>query len=225
VLVDAELDLPNVRGLLFSEEQGSFLAGYLAGLMTQSNKIGFVGGMEIPLIKKFEAGYIAGAKTANPSLEVLPSKYTGNWTDAGLGKEVANGLYAAGADIVYHAAGRAGLGVFDAAAAAQKFAIGVDSDQDDIQKGLVLTSMIKHVDEAVYAAIKDIKDGKFTGGGVRYDLKSNLVGLSEMKFTKDKIGADNLKKIDDIKQQIIDGKIVVPTDPPSLDTYLKGLTK
>jgi basic membrane protein A and related proteins len=224
-IVDAMVDAPNVRPLLFKEEEGSFLAGYLAGLMTKSGKIGFVGGQEIPLIKKFEAGYIAGAKTANPKVEVLQPKYTGSWDDVGLGKLNAAALYSNGADIVYHAAGRSGLGVFDAAKAANKYAIGVDSDQDDQAEGLVLTSMMKRVDEAVYQTIKDLKEGKFSAGAKIYDLKVNGVGLSDMRFTKDLIGAENLKKIDDVKQQIIDGKFVVPTDAATLEQYLGSLPK
>lgn len=222
-IVDGDIDLPNVRSLKFKEEEGSFLAGYLGGLMSKSGKLGFVGGMEIPLIKKFWAGYVAGAKTANPAAEVLPAKYTGNWNDAGIAKLQAQALYGGGADIVYHAAGRAGLGVFEAARDADKFAIGVDSDQDDQAEGKVLTSMIKRVDEAVFSTIKDVQGGSFSAGSRIYDLKENGVGLSEMKFTKDLIGAGNLKKIEDIKAKIIAGEIVVPTDQETLDKYLATL--
>ncbi len=210
-IVDSVVEGPNVRSLLFSEEQGSYLAGYAAGLATKSGKIGFVGGKKIPLIEKFEAGYKAGALAANPKVVVLPSKYTESWDDTQLGKESAKALFNEGADIVYHASGRCGVGVIAAAKDAGKLAIGVDSNQDDQAPGFVLTSMIKRVDESVFQTIKDIKDGSFSGGQKVYDLKSNGVGLSDFKNTKDKIGEDNLKKIDAVKQEIIDGKVTVPT--------------
>lgn len=210
-IIDADVTAPNVRSLLFSEEQGSYLAGYLAGMTTKTNKIGFVGGKSIPLIKKFESGYFAGAKAANPKVEALPAKYTESWDDTLLGKESAASLFNSGADIVYHAAGRCGLGVIAAAKDADKFAIGVDSDQDDVEKGHVLTSMVKRVDEAVYATVKDVKDGAFTPGAKKYDLKANGVGLTEMKYTKDKVPADAMKRLDAVKADIISGKITVPT--------------
>lgn len=210
-IVDATVEAPNVRSLLFSEEEGSYLAGYAAGLATKANKIGFVGGKKIPLIEKFEAGYKAGAMAANPKVEMLPSKYTESWDDTQLGKESAKSLFNAGADIVYHAAGRCGVGVIAAAKEAGKLAIGVDSNQDDQAPGFVLTSMIKRVDESVFQTIKDIKDGSFTAGSKVYDLASNGVGLSDFKNTKDKIGEDNLKKLEAVKADIVAKKITVPT--------------
>lgn len=219
-VVDGSAKGDNVRGLLFREEQGSFLAGYLAGLMTKSNKIGFVGGMEIPLIKKFEFGYRAGAMYANPNAVVLPAKYTMNWDSQDKGKSSAVALYSEGADIVFHAAGRAGLGVFKAAEEANKFAIGVDSDQDDQAKGLVLTSMIKRVDEAVFQTIKDIQDGKFTSGDKTYDLAVNGVGLSPMTYTKEKIGAANLEKIEKVRQELISGTITAPASEEEYKAFV-----
>jgi basic membrane protein A and related proteins len=219
-IVDASVNAPNVRSLLFREEEGSFLAGYVAGLMSKSNKVGFVGGQEIPLIKKFEAGYIAGVKHANPNVQVLPAKYTGSWEDLGAGKQAAKVLYGQGADVVYHAAGKSGLGVFTAAKEERKFAIGVDSDQDDVEPGTVLTSMIKRVDEAVFQTIKDVKEGNFAAGEKVHALADGGVGLSEMKFTRDKIGEENLKKIEDIRQQIQSGAIKVPTNAEELQQFL-----
>ncbi|MGV3616837.1 MAG: BMP family lipoprotein [Fimbriimonas sp.] len=218
-IVDADIDQPNVCSLLFSEEQGSFLAGYLAGLMTKTNKIGFVGGMKIALIEKFEAGYGAGAKTANPNVEFLPAKYTASWVDVGLGKAAAQTLYAQGADIVYHASGRCGLGVIDAARESGKFAIGVDGDQDGEAKGNVLTSMVKRVDNAVFETIKDVKDGKFTGGKKSFDLAQGGVGLTEFAYTKDKIGAENLKKLEEITKRVAANEIKVPTNRAELTTF------
>lgn len=222
-IVDAvpnpELGLKNVRALLFKEEEGSFLAGYLAGLTTKTNKLGFVGGQEIPLIKKFYSGYAAGAKAANPAVEILPAKYTGDWNNVDMAKAAANLLFDSGADIVYHAAGRAGLGVLDAAKEKGKFGIGVDGNQDGVAPGSVLTSMVKHVDEAVYSTIKDLQDGKFTTGEVIYDLKQGGVSLTEMEFTKDKIPADAMGKVDAIKAKIAASEFKVPATIEELETF------
>jgi basic membrane protein A len=221
-IVDASVTAPNVRSLLFKEEEGSFLAGYLAGLTTKSNKIGFVGGMELPLIKKFEYGYEAGAKTANPKVELLPAKFTGGWDNVDDAKAAANVLFNQGADIVYHAAGRAGLGVIGAAKDHGKYAIGVDSDQDYIEKGTVLTSMVKHVDVAVYETIKDVKEGKFAPGDKIYDLKSGGVDLSPMTYTKDTIGSANLAKVSEIADGIKSGNVKVPSTAEELTSYLSA---
>ncbi len=224
-IVDGAVKAPNVRALLFKEEEGSYLVGYLAGLMTKTNKIGFVGGMKLPLIEKFEYGYAAGAKAANPAVTLLPSKYVGSWDNVDSAKTAATLLYGDGADIVYHAAGLAGVGVIRAAQESGKYAIGVDKDQDAIAEGFVLTSMVKRVDEAVYQTIKDLQDGKWSAGDKIYDLKAGGVGTSPMTFTKDKIGAANLAKLDEVKQQIMDGKIQVPNDKASYDAYLATLKK
>ena len=210
-IVDAEVKAPNVRSLLFSEEQGSYLAGYLAALVSKTGKIGFVGGMKEPLIEKFQAGYEAGAKAAKPTIEILPAKYTGSWDDTSIGKAEAQTLYSDGADVVYHAAGRCGLGVIQAAKEANKFVIGVDSDQDAQAPGNVLTSMVKHVDEAVFETIRDVQAGKFTPGAKRYDLAANGVGLTDFKYTKDAIGQANIDKVNAVAADIKSGKIKVPT--------------
>jgi len=176
-IIDTLCDEDNVRSIPFKEEQGSFLVGYVAGLMTKTNKVGFVGGQELDLIKKFEVGYAAGAQSANPKAMMLPPKYTGAWDNVSDAKVAANALYGAGADIVYHAAGRAGLGVIQAAKTQGKFAIGVDSDQDHLAEGFVLTSMIKKVDEAVYQTIMDVRNDSFRAGPVEYDLKRGAWGF------------------------------------------------
>lgn len=218
-LIDALCDQPNVRSILFKEEQGSFLVGYIAGEMTKTGKVGFVGGQELDLIKKFEVGYAAGVMAANPKATVLPGKYTGGWDNVSDAKVAANALYAAGADIVYHAAGRAGLGVIEAAKERQKYAIGVDSDQDHLAEGYVLTSMIKKVDEAVYQTIMDVRNNTFAGGPVEYDLAKGGVGISELRFTRDKIGEDNLKKLSEVEARIKSGDLVVPSTPGELETF------
>lgn len=224
-IVDGDAKQDNVRMLKFREEQGSFLAGYLAGLMTTTNKIGFVGGMEIPLIKKFEYGYYAGAKMANPKIELLPSKYTGDWNNSDKGKAAAATLFSAGADIVYHAAGRAGLGVFAAAKDAKRFAIGVDSQQDDLEPKTILTSMIKRVDMAVYSTIKDVLDDKFTSGEKLYDVASSGVALSEFPHTKDIIGSERIDKVEAIKAKLASGEIVAPADKDAFDKFIANLPK
>ncbi len=224
-LIDDELAQPNVSSLVFSEEQGSFLAGYLAALTSKTSKIGFVGGKTTPLIKKFETGYIAGAKTANPAIDASGVKYTESWDDTGAGKAAATVLFSGGCDIIFSAAGRCGLGVITAAKEQGKFAIGVDSDQDDQAPGAVLTSMVKHVDEAVFQTIKDVKDNTFKSGTKKFDLKSKGVGLTEFKYTKDKIGDATIKKLDEVSKDIIDGKIVVPATPEELPAFLAKAKK
>lgn len=222
-IVDETVDLPNVRSLKFREEQGSFLAGYLAGLMTETNKIGFVGGMEGDLIKKFEVGYMAGAKTANPNIEILPAKYIASWDNVDKAKTAANVLFKSGADVVYHAAGRAGLGVIMAAKDAGKYAIGVDSDQDYLAEGNVLTSMIKRVDNAVFTTAKSVKNGTFAAGVDVYGLAEGGVDLSEMRFTRDKVGPERLAKLAEISKKISDGELTVPATQAEYDTYVAAL--
>jgi len=221
-LIDETVTGDNVRSLKFKEEEGSFLAGYLAALVSKTGKIGFVGGMDIPLIRKFQAGYEAGAKVAKADIVVLPPKFTGGWDDAGLGKEAAKVLIGQGADVVYQAAGRGGLGVIDAAKEKGVYAIGVDSDQDYVAEGTVLTSMVKRVDEAVYSTIKDFLDDKFTAGETVYDLKAGGVGLSEMKYTKDKIDPAILAKVDEAAEKIKSGAWKIPTNPSEVAAFVAG---
>lgn len=218
-IVDGDVQAPNVRCLKFKEEEGSFLVGYLAGLMSKTGKIGFVGGMELDLIKKFQYGYAAGALTANPKIEVLPAKFTGSWDNVDQAKAAATILFQQGADVVYHAAGRAGLGVIRAAKDAGKYAIGVDSDQDYLEPGTVLTSMVKRVNVAVFNTIKDLKEGKFAAGEQIYDLKADGVGISELSYTKDKIGPDNTRKLEEVKAKIISGEIKVPATKAEFDAF------
>jgi len=206
---------PNLIALEFKEEEGSFLVGAIAALTTKTNKIGFVGGMESPLIKKFEVSYVAGAKYVNPKCEVLVG-YAGVTGDAfknpGKGKELALGQYSQGADIIYHASGVTGLGVFEAARETKKLAIGVDSDQNEEAPGFILTSMIKVVDNAVYDCIKQAKDGTFKGGRVEiFGLKSKGVDYIYNDKNKNLITDEVRSKVELIRNDIIDGKIKIPT--------------
>jgi basic membrane protein A len=207
---------PNLLALEFKEEEGSFLVGAIAGLTTKTNVVGFVGGMESPLIKKFEKSYTAGVKNVNPNCKVLIG-YAGVTGEAfknpGKGKELALGQYSQGADIIYHASGVTGLGVFEAARETKKLAIGVDSDQYDEAPGYILTSMIKIVDEAVFNCIKEVKDGTFSGGRAEtFGLKSKGVDYIYNDKNKNLISDTVHKKVEEIRKKIINGEIKVPTE-------------
>ena len=159
------VDLPNVRSIVFKEQEGSYLVGILAAMASKTGKVGFVGGMDIPLIRRFACGYVQGVKSVKADDTVFQNM-TGTtgaaWNDPVSGGELAKSQIDQGADVVYHAAGGTGIGVLQAAADAGKLGIGVDSDQNYLHPGKVLTSMLKRVDVAVYTAFKDAKDGKFT---------------------------------------------------------------
>ncbi|MGY2080159.1 BMP family lipoprotein [Modestobacter sp. SYSU DS0657] len=216
----ADLGADNLTGLLFAEEQGSFLAGAAAALKSETGHIGFVGGVENPLIQKFEAGYVAGARAVAPDIiidtqYISPAGDFSGFGDPARGKIVAQGMFDAGADIVYHAAGGSGQGVFEAAAAAGGRAIGVDSDQyetvdDPALQAVIMTSMLKRVDNAVESFIGDYAEGSVEGGqDIVNDLSTDGVGLSTSGGQIDDIQT----QIDEYRQQIIDGEIEVPTIP------------
>lgn len=206
----------NIMNIVFAENEGSFLVGAAAALKTKTDHIGFVGGVETDLIKKFQVGYEAGAKAVNPNIKIdvkyltQPPDFTG-FGDVAKGKAAAEGMYQSGADIVYHAAGGSGGGVFSAAKAAGKLAIGVDSDQAKTAaadvRDVIMTSMLKRVDVGVYTFIKSVHDDSFKAGPTVFDLKVDGVGYST---TGGKID-DIVPQLEDYKQQIIDGKIVVPS--------------
>jgi basic membrane protein A len=224
LLIDSQLvsadgkpyTLPNVRTVMFREEQGSFLVGALAGLTTKTNKVGFVGGMEVPLIKKFEAGFRAGVAATHPKATVLVN-YTGSFDNVSAGKQVGQDLVAKGADVVYHAAGSDGLGVIQAvkearAAGKPVFVIGVDSDQSHLAPEAVLTSMLKRVDLGVYEAVRDLAEGKFTGGDMMLGLKEGGVAYAPVRV--DFPGkAEALQKVEELRAKVISGEIQVPTSP------------
>jgi basic membrane protein A len=205
---------PNLAALTFKEQEGSFLVGALAALLSKTGKIGFVGGMEIPLIKKFEAGYRAGAKAANPKVEVLV-KYAGNsgaaFKDPTKGKELGLAEYHQGADIIFHASGSTGLGVFEAARELKKLAIGVDSDQYDEAPGVVLTSMVKHVEVAVFNTIRAQQEGRFQGGVQVFGLAENGVGWVYDARNRALIPDAVKAKVDTFRDEIVSGRIVVPS--------------
>ena len=212
VLIDSVADLPNVASLLFKEHEGSFLVGMIAAYTSKTGVLGFVGGMDIPLIHKFETGYEEGARYVNPKIRVLQN-YVGitdaAWNNPGKGRELANAQYEQGADVIFQAAGNSGLGVFDAAESYKKFAIGVDSNQNWVKPGHILTSMIKRVDNAVYSVVKDEVDGKFKGGIHLYGLDNEGVGYALDEFNKPLIPQTVIEKVEEAKRLIIAGKIKV----------------
>jgi len=216
IVDDSSITADNVMNLTFAANEGSFLVGAAAALTTKTKHVGFIGGVETDLIKSFEAGYDAGVKAVDPSIKIeskyltQPPDFSG-FASVDKGKAAAEGMYQNGVDVVYHAAGGSGGGVFTAAKAAGKWAIGVDSDQaktaaPDVQS-VILTSMLKRVDTGVYYFIKSIHDGTFAGGTQVFDLKTDGVGYAT---TGDHLSADTIAKMEDFKKQIIDGTITVP---------------
>ncbi|MCG7342926.1 BMP family protein [Sporosarcina sp. ACRSL] len=217
-IIDGEVDQPNVASVMFKEQEGAFLAGVAAALMTKTDKIGFVGGMEIPVIERFEAGFVAGVAAVNPDIKV-DVKYTGAFDKAELGKAEAGRMYSSGIDIIFHAAGGTGNGVFAEAKErkqadkdANVWVIGVDSDQyDEGQVGddnITLTSMLKRVDVAVQDIAGLAMEGKFPGGETKvYGIEDDGVGLADSRGA---IPQDVLDQIEEFKQKIANGEIEVP---------------
>lgn len=211
-VIDAVVDFPNVRSLVFKEHEGSFLVGALASMMSKSGKIGAIPAMDVPFLNRFTNGYEQGAKYVNSSIQVtiqpIGSDMNG-FNDPGKMKNIALSMYSKGIDIIYPVAGGSGTGLFEAAKETNKYALGINSNQDDMAQGLVLTSMLKRVDVAVFDTIKSYVDNNFSNGVKSYGLDNDGVGLSDMKYTKDKVGGENMKKIEDIKKKIISGEIKV----------------
>ena len=212
VIVDAVVDLPNVRSVVFREEQGSYLVGMLAAMASETGKIGFIGGMDIPLIRKFACGYVEGAKAANPDVEIFQNM-TGDtgaaWNDPVKGGELARSQMERGADVIYHAAGGTGIGVLQAAADEGKLGIGVDSNQNHLHPGNILTSMLKRVDNAVYMAFKDVHDGKWTAGVQNLGLAEEGVGWALDDNNKSLITAEMQAKVDEAQAKIASGEVKV----------------
>lgn len=213
-IVDSDLVLPNVAAISFKEQEGAFLVGVIAGLTTKTNKIGFVGGMEIPVIKRFEAGFREGIKAVNPDAKLIVN-YTGLFNRVDMGKSAASTIYNDGADIIFHAAGLTGNGVFNEAKernskGGKVWVIGVDKDQSlTFGNDVTLTSMIKKVDEAVYQASKKLAEGDFPAG------KVTLMGLKEKGVdiapnSNVNVAPEVLAKVEEYRTKIINGDIVVP---------------
>lgn len=213
VLVDGEVNAPNVRSLLFEDHEGSFLMGAAAALKSKTGKIGFIGGMDIPLIRRFEMGYSAGAKHVQPKAQVM-TNYIGitgeAWNNPAKAKELALSQISQGTEVIFVAAGASNSGVFDAAEEKKKLAIGVDSNQNWLKPGFILTSMLKRVDTAIYNTIQETQNGKFTAGIVRYGLKEKGVDYALDQHNEKLLTPELTKKLDQLKEQIITGKVKVP---------------
>jgi basic membrane protein A len=219
-IVDGVSQLPNVASLVFKEHQGSYLVGMIAARTTRTGKLGFVGGMDIPLIHRFATGYEEGAKAVNPNISVYRN-FVGvtdsAWNNPGKGKELALSQIGKGADVIFTAAGNSGLGAFDAVEQAGKgadgrathFVIGVDSNQNMVKPGYVLTSMVKRVDNAVYDIVNDVKNKRFQGGIHVFGLDKDGVAFSLDQYNQTLIDPSVLQEVEAARQKIIKGEIQV----------------
>lgn len=207
IIDDSTIELDNVTCLMFRQEQASYLVGYVAGLMTETNNIGFVIGMTNETMNQFGYGYCAGALDANPDITI--QQFNANsFADSAMGKTSANTAITNGADIIFHAAGATGLGVIEACQEAGIYAIGVDSDQSSIAPNTVITSAMKRVDNSVYDCVKELIDGSLEGGVKVYDLAAGGVDIAP---TQDLLTEEVIAAVDEVKEKIISGEITVPS--------------
>jgi basic membrane protein A len=217
---DGKTPKANVASLVFKEHEGSYLVGLIAGMTSKTGTIGFLGGMDIGLIHRFEGGYEQGAKAANPNIQVIQN-YVGvtdsAWNNPGKGKEIALAQIGKGADVIFTAAGNSGLGAFDAVEQAGKdssgrathFVIGVDSNQNMVKPGFVLTSMVKRVDNAVYDIVKDVVNKKFQGGFHVFGLDTEGVGYVMDNYNQQLVSPQALQAAEEAKKKIVSGDIKV----------------
>ncbi|MCD6239498.1 MAG: BMP family ABC transporter substrate-binding protein [Thermotogae bacterium] len=227
IFVDGVVDAPNVLSFTFKEQEGAFLVGYLAAAMTKTGKVGYVGGIPIPPVKRYEFGYRAGVKAyntwKNKNVEVLMG-YVGSFGDAAKGKTMTESQFSQGADIVFAAAGLSGLGTIKAAqekgVGSGYFGIGVDQDQDYLAPGSVLASAMKRVDMAVYYGIEAADKGTFKGEHRVIGLKEEGIGISPMTYTKQLVPKEVLHELDVVKAKIADDTIVVPTSEEGLKAFM-----
>jgi basic membrane protein A len=219
-IVDGASNLPNVASLVFKEHEGSYLVGVIAARESKTGTIGFIGGMDIGLIHRFAVGYEEGAKSVRPDARVIVNYVgvtDGAWNNPGKGKELALAQIGKGADVIFTAAGNSGLGAFDAVEQAGRdssgrathFVIGVDSNQNGVKPGFVLTSMVKRVDNAVYQIVSDVVNHKFQGGFHTYGLESDGVAYAMDNFNRSLISPDAIKQAEEARQKIIAGQIKV----------------
>jgi basic membrane protein A len=217
-IIDAESKGKNVVSVLFKEQEGSFLMGVIAAKTTKSKKIGFIGGMDIPVIKRFEAGFKAGVQSVDPSVQILTA-YSGTFSDPGKGKDTALSMINQGADIVYHAAGSTGEGVIEAAKGKGIYAIGVDKDQNYLAPDTVISSMVKRVDVAVYNQSITANSGSFPGGQtVHLGLKDDGVAYAPTTLWA-KMPAGTKDLVEKWSKAIKDGTVTVPGDLDALKTF------
>ena len=214
-IVDAEANSSNIVSLIFKAHEGTYLVGAIAALKTKTNKIGFVGGMNVPLLHSFEAGYRAGANAIRPKIEVMVD-YAGvtpqAFSDPARGKELALAQYNKGADVILAAAGATSLGILEAAKEKNKFIIWVDANGNHLARGLVLTSMIKGVELSVYQTIQSVVEDNFTGGTKIYGLKEGGIQYIVDKDSRSLLSEDLLSRVEDLKTKIIVGDIIVPSE-------------
>jgi basic membrane protein A len=219
---EGNLTIPeNVVSVAFNEHEGSFLVGVVAAHMTKTNKVGFLGGVKFALIEKFEYGFKAGVKAVNPDAEII-TNYAEAFDRSDLGQTFAAAMYEQGADIIYHASGQTGDGVFTEAKNREGvWVIGVDKDQSFLGEDVTLTSMVKRVDNAIFSISQQTAEGNFPGGTVQtFGLAENGVGIAE---TKDNLTDEVLALVEEYRQQIIDGEIKVPQTADEYEEYLGGL--
>ena len=220
-IVDAVVAMPNVTSVTFKEEEGSFLAGALAAMVTRRKTIAFLGGMDIPLLRKFEAGFTAGAHEIDPTIAVLV-KYAGSFDDVAAGKELGGVLYDQGADIIYVAAGKAGLGAIEQAKQrANVFAIGVDSDQDALAPGKILTSVVKRVDVGVFRVALEAVSHRGRTGHLTLGLRDGGVSLTKFAYTRDVVTVQKRVTLSRLTQMIEDGAIRVPSTREELASFTR----
>ncbi|WP_286312951.1 BMP family lipoprotein [Romboutsia ilealis] len=219
VLVDEEIDASNVKNILFKAEESAYLAGLIAGKTTKTNNVGFIGGMELPVIDTFKYGYMAGVKAANPDAKVQ-AQYANSFTDQAKGKAIANQMYTNGADIVFTCGGDVGTGAIEAAKENGKFAIGVDRDQSDLAPQNVLTSAIKRVDAGVFETVKSYVNGTFEGGTTTtYGLEENAVGVPDT--TKNLVSQDILDLVEETITKLKNKEITVPKNEEEYNAMFK----
>ena len=221
-IIDSVVNEPNITSITFKSEQGSFLAGALAAMMTKTKTIGFLGGMDIPIIRVFEAGYAAGAREIDPSVRV-EEKYAGDFTNVAAGNELAAMLFNGGATIVYTAAGKVGLGSIEQVRERSgDFLIGVDSDQDGIAPGKILTSVLKRIDRSVYVVSALAAKHQPRPRRLSLGLAEGAVGLTDFRYTRRLIPSAALARLARLKAAVISGKIVVPRTPQELARFKPG---
>lgn len=219
VLVDEEIDASNVKNILFKAEESAYLAGLIAGKTTKTNNVGFIGGMELPVIDTFKYGYMAGVKAANPDAKVQ-AQYANSFTDQAKGKAIANQMYTNGADIVFTCGGDVGTGAIEAAKENNKYAIGVDRDQSDLAPENVLTSAIKRVDAGVFETVKSYVNGTFEGGTTTtYGLEENAVGVPDT--TKNLVSQDILDLVEETITKLKNKEITVPKNEEEYNAMFK----
>ncbi|MDF2472956.1 MAG: basic rane lipoprotein [Anaerocolumna sp.] len=227
-ILDGSVDKPNVASFLSKEEEGSFLIGALAGLMklepenyglSDEQILGFVGALDVPVIRKFHAGFMAGAKYVNPDIQVLDD-IVGGFSDVTTAKEIALTMNSKGADIIYHAAGGSGMGVFQAAAENDFIAMGVNSNQNYIDPEHIVASMLKRIDVAAFTVVKEASEGTLqTGGITELGLKDEGIGYT-IEGTNIKVSSSTIEKVEELKQKVIDGELLPPLAVESVETFL-----